>query len=124
MDLKLPLKNYTQQTSTDTSRVKKLIATTLQYDLNIPTLIRFLGRNYDGEYRDSMATIKAMENNECNNKIIEGLQRLLEKGSTIYMNASSTHKNFLEFSRYGSHSSIDNTTENTLKVMNKEDKSQ
>ena len=123
MELKNPIKNYADQTSIDTSRVKKMLAATLQYDLNIPTLIRFLGGNYTGEYRDSKQT-KALENAKCNKKIIEDLQRLLEKGSPNRMNASSTHKNFLDFFRYGNHSTIDNNIEKTLKTMNKEDRNQ
>ena len=116
--LKNPIRNYADQNSIDTSRVKKMLAATLQYDLNIPTLNRFLGGNYTGEYRDSKQTIKALENAKCNNKIIEDLQRLLEKGSPNRMNASSTQKTFLDFSRYGNHTSIDKNREKTLKAMN------
>ena len=90
MELKGTIKNYAGQTSINTSRIKKMIAATLQYDLDIPTLIRFLGGNYTGEYRDSKQTIKALENAKCNKKIIEDLQTLLEKGSPNRMNASLT----------------------------------
>lgn len=40
------------------------------------------------------------------------------------MNASSTHQNFLDFFRYGNHSSIKKDIGKTMKVMNKEDKNQ
>ena len=40
------------------------------------------------------------------------------------MDASSTHKNFLDFFRYGNHSTIDSNIEKTLKTMNKEDRNQ
>ena len=68
MDLKQPKENYAKQTSIDILRVKKMLAATLQYNLEIPTLIRFLGGNYTGEYRDSNATIKALKNAKCNQK--------------------------------------------------------
>ena len=48
MDLKQPKENYASQTSIDISRVKKMLAATLQYNLDIPTLIRILGGNYTG----------------------------------------------------------------------------
>ena len=48
MDLKQPKENYANQTSIDILRVKKMLAATLQYNLDIPTLIRFLGGNYIG----------------------------------------------------------------------------
>ena len=124
MDLKQPIANYASQTSIDISRVKKMLAATLQYDLDIPTLIRFLGGNYTGEYRDSKATIKALKNAKCNQTIIDDLQRLLEKGSPNHMNASTTHQNFLDFFRYGNHSSTNQNMDKLMKAMNKEDKNQ
>ena len=48
MDLKQPKENYASQTSIDILRVKKMLAPTLQYNLDIPTLIRLLGGNYIG----------------------------------------------------------------------------
>ena len=79
MDLKQPKEIYANQTPIDILRVKKMLAATLQYNLDIPTLIRVLGGNYTGEYRDSKATIKALENTKCNQKIIDDLHRLFEK---------------------------------------------
>ena len=40
------------------------------------------------------------------------------------MNISTTHKNFLDFFRYGNHSSINKNIEQTMKAMNKEDRNQ
>ena len=77
MDLKQPIKKYADQTSIDESRVKKMLAATLQYDMDIPTLIRFLGGNFIREYRDSKATIQALKNAKCNERVIAYLQRLL-----------------------------------------------
>ena len=124
MDLKQPIENYADQTSINESRVKKMLAATLQYDMDIPTLIRFLGGNYTGEYRDSKATIQALKNAKCNEKVVNDLQRLLEKGCPNKMNASSSHTNFIDFLNYGNHSSIDNNVEKTMKAMNKEDRNQ
>ena len=59
------------------------------------TLITYI---FNGEYRDSNATIKALKNAKCNQKIIDDLQRLFEKGPPNHMNASTTHQNFLDFS--------------------------
>ena len=69
-----------------------MLAATLQYELDIPTLIRFLGGNYTGEYRNSKESIRALKEANCDEQIIKDLQRLFEKGSPNYMNASSTHK--------------------------------
>ena len=53
MDIRDPIKNYADQKSIDTSRVKTFQAAIIHYNLDIPTLIRFLGNNYTGEYRQS-----------------------------------------------------------------------
>ena len=74
-----------------------MLAATLKYDLDVPTLIRFVGGNYTGEYRKFEHTIKIWNDTKCNEKVIEDLQRLFKTGSPNYMNASSTHKNFLDF---------------------------
>ena len=74
-----------------------MLAAILRYDLDVPTLIRFLGGNYTGEYRKIEDTIKILKDTKCNEKNIEDLQRLFKTGSPNYMNASSTHKNFLDF---------------------------
>ena len=52
MVLKTPSKNYTNQTSMETSKVKKMLAATLQYDVDTLAPIIFLGGNYAGEYRN------------------------------------------------------------------------
>ena len=124
MDIKDPIKNYADQKHIDTTRIKKMLAATLQYDLDIPTVIRFLGGNYTGEYRDTKNTVKLLVDSKCNKKIIKDLKRLLEVGCPNKMNVSSSHKHLLDFLRYGNHSSIDKNIEKTTKTMNKEDKNQ
>ena len=43
-----------------------MVAATLQYDLNIPTLIRFLAGNYTGEYRDTKNSIRILQDSKFN----------------------------------------------------------
>ena len=124
IDIKDPISNYADQKCIDNQRIKKLLAATLHYRLDIPTLIRFLGGNYTGEYRNSKDTIRALKDSNCDEKVISDLQRLLDKGCPNKMNASSTHANFMDFFRYGNHSSIDKDVEKTKKAMNKEDRNQ
>ena len=99
-----------------------MLAATLQYDLDIPILIIFLGGSYTGEYTDSKSTSKTLEDSKYNRDIKEDLQRLFEKGSPNHMDASTTHQNFLDFFRYGNHSSTDQNMNKLTKAMSKEDK--
>ena len=51
-----------------------MLATTLQYELNIPILIGYLGGNYTGEYRNSNKTIRILKEANCGEQIIKDLQ--------------------------------------------------
>ena len=59
--IKNPIENYAEQKNIDPARVKKFLASALHFDLDMATVIRFLGGNYTGEYRDSKRIIKAMK---------------------------------------------------------------
>ena len=100
------------------------MAALIYYELDVPTLIRFLGGNYTGEYRDIQSTIASLKASKCNDQVIHDLQRLLSQGCPMKMNASSTHSNFLQFLRYGNHSTIKDNVAKTHKAMNKEDRNQ
>ena len=65
LDLQNHLKDYSKQTSISNTRIRKMLAATLNYDLDIPTLIRFLGGNYTGEYRKIEDTIKILKDSLC-----------------------------------------------------------
>ena len=60
LDIKDHISDHADQKCIDTQRIKKLLAATLHYKLDISTLIRFLGGNHTGEYRDSKAAIKVL----------------------------------------------------------------
>ena len=60
------IRDYKNQTSIDTYRVRKILAATLPYRLDIPALSRSLAGYYNGEYRDSKSIIKAIENTKHN----------------------------------------------------------
>ena len=109
-DLKNPIKNYSSQMSINTKRIKQMLAAFLHYDLDTPTVIRFLGNNYTGEHRKTSDIVKVLKNTECDEEIIHDLQRLFQIGAPNKFNATSSHKNFLQFFRYGNHSSIQKTT--------------
>ena len=124
LDIRDPIKNYSEQTEIDVHRIQKMLAALFYYDLNVPTLIRFLGGNYTGEYKDVASTIKILKDSKCNEKVIDDLNRIFITGCPNKMNVSSSHNNFMEFPRYGNHSSMDKDPVKTQKVMNKEDKNQ
>ena len=123
-DITTPNKEYANQKSINITRVKKLLAATFHYNMDIPTVIRFLGNNYTGEYKNTEEIITILKDSNCEEEVVCDLQRLYKIGAPNKLNASSSHQNFLEFFRYGNHSSILKNTEKTSKAMNKEDRNQ
>jgi len=99
-----------------------MLAAALLCNLDIPTVIKFLGNNYTGEYREINKTLKLLRDTNCDPQVIKDLERLFYTGAPNKFDASSTHKNCLEFFRYGNHSSILKDIDKTLKAINKEDK--
>ena len=94
LGIKNPISNYTEQKSIDPTRIKKFLARALHYDLDIPTVVRFLGGNYTEEYRDIKNTIKILRESKCDEIIVNELKCTLETGCPNKMNATSTHETF------------------------------
>ena len=58
-------------------------------------VIRYLVKNYTGDYRDIQNTLEILKESRCDEKKIKDLERTLLVGSPNVMNDSSTHENFL-----------------------------
>ena len=99
-DIRHHIKDYQLQTSIDQTRVKKLLAGILHYNLDIPTFIRYLGGNYTAEYRNVEHTLKWLKASNCAQQVINDIERTMTVGCPNTMNASSSHANFMEFFKY------------------------
>ena len=89
-DINQPIKDYHLQTSIDQTRVKKMLAGVLHYELDIPIFIRFLGGNYTAEYRNVSLTLRWLRASNCDQQIIADIERIMTVGCPNTMNASST----------------------------------
>ena len=56
-------------------------------------VIRYLGKNYTGEYQGIQNTLKILKESRCDEHIIKDLERTLFVSSPNVMNDSSTHGN-------------------------------
>ena len=122
--IKAPIPNYQAQKSIDPNRVKLFLAALLHYDLDVPTLIRYLGGSYTGSYRNIESMLRILKESGCDPQIISDLENIFKVGCPMKMNASSTRDNFLDFFRYGNHASVDHDVTKTLNTMSKEDRNQ
>ena len=81
--LKNPIANFSDQKYIATSRVKKFLVAALHYDLDLPTVVRSLGGNYTGEYRDNSSTLKDFRDAHCDKVIISDVKCNLLTGYPI-----------------------------------------
>ena len=95
MDPKKSNKNCADQKHINTSIIKKMLAATLQYSLDILTVIIFLRGTYTGEYMDTKKTIKVLTESKCNEQVVKDLKRLLKGGCPNKINTFSSHKTSL-----------------------------
>ena len=120
----LPIANFDEKKIIATSRVKEFLVTTLHCHLNLPTVIRSLGGNYTGEYRNISSTLKALQATHCDELVISDVKYTILTGCPNKMNAFSSHTNFFEFKRYGNHTTIKKRLDQVMKTLNKEDRNQ
>ena len=63
--------DYSNQKQIDIQRVKKFLALSLHYNLDMGIVIQYLGENYTGEYRDIQNTLKILKESRCDEQIIK-----------------------------------------------------
>ena len=122
--LKNSIAKFSEQKYIASSRVKQFLTAALYYDIDLPMVVRSLGENYTGEYRDTSFTINVLRATHCDEVVISDVKRTLLTGCPNKMNASSSHSNFLEFMKYGNHTTVKKKFDQVQKTLNKEDKDQ
>ena len=122
--LKNSIAKFSEQKYIASSRVKQFLTAALYYDIDLPMVVRSLGENYTGEYRDTSFTINVLRATHCDEVVISDVKRTLLTGCPNKMNASSSHSNFLEFMKYGNHTTVKKKFDQVQKTLNKEDRDQ
>ena len=116
-----PMSNYDKQTEIPMGKVMCITACALHYDLHIPSVLRYAGGNYTGEYRNVENIVSKLEG-IVHQRDIDDLQRVFKVGAPTRMVAESTSKNFQDYFTYGNHASIAQDIEKVEKTMNKEER--
>ena len=65
--------------------------------MDIPTLIRFLGGNYTGGYKNVEPMLKILREAKCDPEIISDLKNIFTIGCPNRFVASTTRKKFMFF---------------------------
>lgn len=116
-----PMSGYEDQDEIPLGKVMCVLAAALHYDLHLPSVIRFAGGNYTGEYRDVDKIVKRLKG-IVDEDDINDLRRLFTTGAPARMVAESSFDNFSNYFQYGNHKSISKDLTKVKKTMNKEER--
>lgn len=90
-------------------------------NMHLPKAVRFIGKHTTGEQCDPDIIIPKLQcigpEEECRN-----LQRILTDGCLAKYNTHSYLQQFMDYYRYGNHPFLNKIMNNTMKVINKDDK--
>ena len=109
-----------QQTSIAPSRVRLFLAALLHFNLSVPSLIRYLGGNHTSAWRDIPALMSYLKSMIPDHNLSD-LRRVLQVGCPAVLNATTSRSNFLDYWRYGNHSTIASYHDNLVRSLAKED---
>jgi len=113
--------NYAHQNEIPLQRRQLFLAAILHYDLHVPSLIHFLGKNYTNSHLHPYAIIKKLEN-IAPPHIIQYVLRALLMGAPSQFHGTSSSKNFWDYKRYKNHESISSRPDLVKKALNKEER--
>jgi len=94
----------------------------LHYDLSVALVIRFLGNNYTGAYRDIPAIVASLHAHGIADTLISHYSRVMTVGCPNHFNATTTRANALLYWRQGNHPSIRAKLDQVMTTMNKEER--
>ncbi|KAL7530561.1 hypothetical protein ACHAXR_003565 [Thalassiosira sp. AJA248-18] len=110
--------NYATQKMIPRERVKMFMACLFHFDLSVASVMRYIGKNYTGGYRNVKASV---ENMRCHvdDDLLTLYIKVMTLGAPSYFVAESSRKNAPLHWRNSNHPSILEFLPQTLKAMNK-----
>ena len=93
----------------------------LQLKLHIPSVIRYLGGDYVGDHLQRTQLLRRLRT-LIPSTLYYNIKRVLTYGSPAKFDGYSTNTNFWEYKRYGNHASVTQHVDNTLSILNKEER--
>lgn len=113
--------HYKSHKSIPQDRVDWFTACAFFYNFDMPSVIRFVGGNYTASYRDVSTIIQQLkECGNCDDHLLQEIQRVFTVGCPPEFVAESSQTNFLTYLNYGNHSSAEKNSSKLLKAMVKE----
>ena len=114
--------DWANQTAIDPDRQVAYTAMLLHFNLDVSLLMRYLGNNFTGEYRDVEPVIAKLRQLEIPEDLIQQYRRVIRLGCPAHFVAETSRENALLYLRMRNGPTIARKLEQVRKTMNKEDK--
>ena len=113
---------WASQTEIDPDRQVAFTAALLHYDNDVSLLMRYLGNNYTGEFRDIPRAVATLRQHNIPETLITQYERIMLLGCPNHFVAETSRDNALLYLRRRNGPTIDRKLDQVQKTMNKEDK--
>ena len=114
--------DWASQIKLSDTKAYAFLACLLHYDLIIANVVRFLGNNYTGGYRDIRSITTQLRCLGLNETLIARYEKVMTVGCPNHFNATSTRDNALLYWRKGNHTSVASRLDQVMTTMNKEER--
>ena len=114
--------DWASQTMISRSKSYAFLACLLHFDLDTSMLMRYLGNNYTGAYRNTHKVIKTLRHYKINTNLIDQYMRVITIGCPNHVVAETSRANALHYWRHGNHSSINQKIDQVMSTINKEER--
>jgi hypothetical protein len=94
-------KNWQEQTCIDPNRQFALTAALLYFNLDVSLMMRYLGNNYTGEYREVPQVASTLCHLKVNKTLIQKYIHMMATGCPNHFNADTSRSNALLYWRQG-----------------------
>ena len=113
---------WESQQAIDRDRQVAYTAILLHYDLDVSSLMRYLGNNFTGEHRNWEATAQRLRECHIPEEMITKYRRVAQVGCPAHFVTETSRDNALLYLRQRNGPTIARKLSQVLKTMNKEDK--
>jgi hypothetical protein len=113
--------DFKDETDFNKERIRLSSAALFHLNFDVESLVRYIGGPHVGEHRSIPAIRKRLEKG-VDPEVLNHLLHGFEYGAPKKVKGYSSNDNFMQYKRYGNHSSVDDHPEEHKKVMVKDSK--
>jgi len=119
--LSSPDLTYSTRTHIPNERKLQFLAAILHYNFHVASVIRYCGNNYTNSHINVPYLVSKLQH-IVPSSILTYIQRALTVGPPSFINGHNPRSTFLEYQKYGNHSTINQNPKLVAKAIIKEDK--